>query len=342
MPAMPLPFRPNCQPTSLGPLPHTSAEAAWNTVLRHTPALPALPLLAGAAESPMALGYEAFPGVQQRATQVEVDRATALGALDQLYAAYLRGSGTGQALTLQALPRAQAPDQTPYRRARMLFGLVPGPLSLALTLVDTQDEPLGDSVELIDALAKHLFLRRAWLQRALGRLGRPTAIWVYEPHWALLGSPFNPQPAEVWLDAASQTLQDAGPRALWIADLATPEALLLLPLDLIGAPLPAPAQAPALAPLVRQLLERQVAIGWGIVPASLEGLRQTSAGRLAARFDAWVRALDEAGIAAHALLGASLIMPEDTLDHLPPDAAERALALTAELAAIIRHSYGVE
>jgi hypothetical protein len=343
MTAMPLPFRPNCQPTSLGPLPHDNAAAAWEAVLRHTPGLPAMPLLSGSEEWPLLIGSEGFPGMARSNGQVVVDRAAATRALDRLYAMYLRGAGSTQAVELAALPRPPSGDQSPYRRARALFGLVPGPLSLALALVDEQGEPLASDAELVDAIGKHLFLRRLWLQRALERSGRPAIVWVYEPYWTSFAAPFSQQPPIEWWGAETQALGNGQIRALWMADI---EMLATLPeavsLDLVGTPLPDPERVSAVAPVVAQLLAQRTAIGWGIVPVTSEGIARASIGRMAARFESWLHALESSGIRLADVLGASLIMPEDTLAYLEPAEAERALALTAELASVIRHSYGVD
>ncbi len=343
MTGMPLPFRPNCQPTSLGPLPHTDAAAAWDLVLRHTPNLPALPLLAGRQESPFAVGYEAFPGVRHSNEHVFVSREDVARNLDRLYAMYLRGPGAPQSIELAALPKGPTGEQSPYRRARVLFGLAPGPVSLSLALVDEQDEPIANDSELVDAIAKHLFLQRSWLQKTLERTGKPVIIWLYEPYFSVVVSPWSPQTVETWFNAIDQALGNGPQRALWFADLGALTAFLdHLSLDLAGGPLPEPEQATTLAPIVERLLARKTAIAWGVVPVTAEGLTRTTVGRLAARFEAWVEALAAAGIPSMDVLSASLIMPEDSLAYLEPAEAERALALTAELASVLRHSYGVD
>lgn len=343
MTGMPLPFRPNCQPTSLGPLPHTEAAAAWELVLRHTPNLPALPLLVGRQETPFAVGYETFPGVRQTMEHVFISREDVARHLDHLYAMYLRGPGTPQSIELAALPKGPSGEQSPYRRARALFGLVPGPVSLSLALVDEQDEPIANDSELVDALAKHLFLQRSWLQKTLERTGKPVVVWLYEPYVSAVLSPWTPQTMQTWFSAMDQALGNGAQRALWLPELAALTALVDdLGLDLVGTPLPDLEQATALAPIVTRLLARKTTIAWGVVPVTSEGLARATVGRLAARFEAWLDALAATGIASMDILSASLIMPEDSLAYVAAAEAERALALTAELASVLRHSYGVD
>lgn len=340
---MPLPFRANCQPTSLGPLPHPTAQGAWDVVLNHTNSLPTLPLLARKGESVMLLGAEGLTGVEVSSREVTVDRAAVLRSLDTLYAAYLRGTSQTQRIELTALPPLLQAEPPLLRRSRAVFGLVAGPVSLALTLTDKQSEPMLNDPQLLDVLAKHLFLRRIWLQKLLERSGKPAIVWVYEPFLKIVNWPFTPLAPEDIMSAADQTLGFGAPRALWLPDAETAQALPDdLRLDLLGLPLPDPEYIPTFAPLFARLLTKKTALGWGIVPVTAEGLRTATVGRLAARFEAWLRGIEAQGIAAGDMLALSLIMPEDTLAYLEPAEADRALALTAELSSLIRQSYGVD
>lgn len=340
---MPLPFRPACQPTSLGPLPHTDPNAAWDLIQRYTPGLPALPLLANEGEALTLLGADGFAGVSVNNVEARLDRAAVAQGLTPLYAAYLRGTTSGQAIDLAALPQLQPSEQVKFRRSRMLFGLVLGPVSLALSLIDEGAEPVLNDAELLDALAKHVFLRRRWLVQMLERIGKPVAVWVYEPYLNAILSPFSPLPASELLNAVDQVISYGMLRALWLPDVATLVALDdTLPLDLLGLPLPPLSEAAAAGPILMRCLAAKTTLAWGIVPVTSEGLRGATVGRLAARFEAWLRALETVGLPPTDVVAASLIMPEDTLAYLEPVEAERSLALTTELASLIRQSYGVE
>jgi hypothetical protein len=284
---------------------------------------------------------EGFGGITEDGDLFTLDRAAALRSLDSVYADYLRGTATINDQTL--LPRNYSPEQTPFRRSHTVFGLVVGPVSLAMMLIDDRSEPIVGDTELLDGLAKHVFLRRQALHKALERANKPVVIWVYEPYLTIARSPFASLSADELHSAADQTLGYGAPRALWLADLATalhlPETLYF---DLVAMPLPTPEHAAAAAPWLKQLLARKAAIGWGVVPVTAEGLRSATVGRLAARFSAWLQALAAEGIPTEQLLASSLVMPEDTLMYLEPAEAERGLALTAELSSLIQQSYGVD
>jgi hypothetical protein len=340
---MPLPFRPLCQPTSLGPLPHTEAAAAWDIVMRHTTGLPALPLLPNAGETLAVIGAEGFQGVTVSNVDVALDRDMARNGLSALYAAYLRGTSPAQSVELAAMPRLLPSEQTGFRRTKMLCGLLIGPVSLTMTVVDEQTEPVINDAELVDALAKHLFLRRIWLQKMLERMGKPALVWLYEPYLSVVRSPFAPLALDDLAGAVDQALGRGLLRALWLPDAATAAALSeALAVDVIGLPLPEPEQAGQLKAWLEQRLATKTALGWGIVPVTSEGLRSATAGRLAARFEAWLQALQALGLPVKDVLATSLIMPEDTLAYLDIAEAERALALTTELSSLIRQSYGVD
>ena len=331
---MPLPFRPNCQPTNLGPLPHTQPARAWEAVMHTTPQLPALPLLAAEGETPFALAAESFTGATLIDGAAMVDRYAAARGLDAAYAQYLRGVALPPSSELAAMPRLLPSEQMMFRRSTALFGLVLGPVSMALSLVDEQLVPVLDDAELLDACAKHVFLRRRWLRTMLERMGKPAILWVYEPYMAAATSPFCPLPADVLLDAVDQALGTETTRALWLPDVRCCMALQGIRLDLLGLALPhaesAAAEAAALAPVLSRLLAERTTVGWGIVPVTAEGLNAATVGRLAARFEIWLAALEAVGIERATVLRHTLVMPEDTLAYVDPPAAEHALSLTGE------------
>jgi hypothetical protein len=339
---MPLPFQPNCQPTSLGLLPHTDVERAWSVMLNHVPAIPSVPMPVGPGESLAGIGVQGFAGVDGAAGMV-LDREAALRGLDALYAAYLRGAADTRALELAALSFLQRSEQPWLRRCRAVFGTLIGPISLALMLADQQGVPLAADPVLLDALAQHLFLRQLWLHQTLRRIGKPVVVWMYEPFGAALQSAYLPGTPATFYAALDQALGNETPRALWLSDIVSAGGLFeTVPIDLLGVPLPPAATAAEVAGHISQLIATRRGIAWGIVPATAAGVRSTSVGRLAARFEEWSQALEGYGISATDLAAASLVMSEDTLMYLEPAEAEHALALTAELASVLQQSFGID
>jgi hypothetical protein len=340
---MPLPFRPSCFPAALGPLPHTSAHDAWEACIRYLPVVLPLPLLALDGEDPGTLAADGFGGVTITGEQWQFDRGAATAALDDLYLAYLENDASTRALDLAALDE-WGQREARIRRAEAVSTVLMGPVSLALRLVDRKDQPALNDGVIVDALSKHLNLRLQWQETFVERSARASINWLYEPYFDVVGSPFSP----VDWRAAHELLGDTfggmtGARAVWVAEATDVPALLAGEVvEVAGLPLPLPTVVEGWAPALKQFVERGGAIGWGIVPQTAEGLAHARVGRLAARFGAVLRALEDAGLATADVVRASLIMPEDTLSALSPGEAEAALALTSQLSGMLRHSYGLD
>ena len=339
---MPLPFRPNCLPTALGPMPHATAQAAWDACIRHLPPILPLPLLAADGEEPATLAVEGFGGVTIALDHLRFDRVAAHAALDDLYLAYLQDRASTRALDLAALD-GWTERAAQIKRAECVSTVLMGPISLALRLVDADGQPALGSPVLVDALGKHLYLRLQW-QMLVRRGARCVLQWLYEPYLDIVGSPFAPLG---WPDAhhlLEETLGAAdGVHGVWVGEATDVPALLAGTLvEVLGLPLPLPNVVETWAPALHDLIRRRGAIGWGIVPSTAEGLAHARVGRLAARFGAVLRALDDAGLPTAEVVRASIIMPEDTLGKLYPSEAEAVLALTNQLSGLLRHSYGLD
>lgn len=340
---MPLPFRPNCLPSMLGPLPHTDADTVWPLVLERLRQLPPLPLLAPEGEQLLALAVDGFPGALFDHEQLHWDVLATHAALHELYVAYLRRHAASRSLELVAI-RSVEEQRGLLRFAYGITTIQWGPFSLALMLVNDQHETaLGDPTT-VDALCKHLSLRLEWQAETLLRWGKPVLQWLYEPYLELVGSPFVPWGWTELRAALGETFAyQRGVRGVWIgqhADL--PELLTDTLVEVLGLALPSPEQAALWAPTLSAFVQRKGVIGWGIIPTTSEGLRNSSAARLATRFGQVLQALDAHGLPTERIIQASIIMPEDTLDRLSPTDAERAMRLTSELAMQLRHAYAVD
>ena len=69
-------------------------------------------------------------------------------------------------------------------------GQVTGPISFGLTVTDHDRRPALYDETLADAMARHLRLKAAWMERELSRLSPTTIIFVDEPYLTSLGSAF--------------------------------------------------------------------------------------------------------------------------------------------------------
>ena len=340
---MPLTFRPNCLPSALGVLPHTSIRAAWDACLLSVPSMLPLPLLASEGEDPTTLAIDGLKGTTIAMGQPRFNRATISVALDELYVAYLQNRWATRALSLRALDDWPQ-REVQVRRAEVLAMLVMGPVSTALRLIDGDGVPALFDDLVADAIAKHLNLRLGWLQMTFGRGTRQMLYWLYEPYLEIAGSPFIPirwPRVRMLLDETFGTV--GGVRAVW-SGTANELAPLLegSTVEVVGLVLPQMNVLEALAPVLQDFIRRKGVIGWGLIPHTPDGLAHARVGRLAARFTEMLQVLEKAGLAPAEIVAASLIMPEDVLSGLEPAEAEAALSLTNQVAGLLRHSYGLD
>jgi hypothetical protein len=340
---MPLPFRPNCLPTALGPLPHASAREAWNVYLEYTPSILPVPLLATSGEDPLTLALDGFGGASTGPDYLAFDPEHAFAALDDLYLAFLQDRFASRALDLAALD-LWAQREPQIKRALAVSTVIMGPISAALRLADHEGQTALTNAMLVDALAKHLCLRLEWQQDAISDGAASVIHWLYEPYLSIVGSPFAP----IDWDAAQLLLEEtfganSGVHAVWIAEATDVASVVgIATVEAVGLPLPLPNVAEAWAAALGDFIRRRGVIGWGMVPQTRDGLRHARVGRLAARFGAVLRALEDAGLPTAEVVRASLIMPEDTLLGLEPSEAEEALQLTKELSGMLRHAYDLD
>ncbi len=340
---MRLPFRPNCRPTALGPFPYVTGREAWDACLQYVPALLPLPLLAHAGEDPLTLAADGFAGVLIGPEHLAFDAEEAFAGLDALYLAYLQDRSATRALDLAAMDE-WTQREAQIKRAELVSTVIMGPISTALRLVDEDGRTALSSTTLVDALAKHLYLRLQWQQSVVARTAKVVLHWLYEPYVSVVDSPFSPINGEraqlLWEETFGPI---RGVRGIWAGEGADIPALLQNEMvEVLGMPMPEPSAAAEWAPLIEQFLRRRGVIGWGLIPSTVEGLNHSRIGRLAGRYNDVLHALEAAGVATTEVVAASMLMPEDTLGMLEPDEAEIALQLTNQLSGMLRHSYNLD
>ena len=302
-----------------------------------------LPLLAREGEDPAALAADGFGGAIVVQDEMRFDREAAAEAISDLYLMYLQNRTATRALDLHLFdtwPQREAQ----VRRAQAVSTVLMGPISLALRLLDDEDRPMLTDNTVVDALAKHLYLRLQWQRATVGRSAEVVLQWLYEPYLDVVGSPFCPLDwAGAWHVLGETFGSGSGVRGLWVSEATDLPALLEgQVVEVVGLPLPSPDVAKGWALALRGFIQRRGAIGWGLVPQTPEGLAHARIGRLSARFGEVLQALEAGGLPVAEVVAASLIMPEDTLGDLEPAQAEEALAMTGQLAGMLRHSYGLD
>lgn len=347
---MDTPFRPDFAATSVGSLPHTDPATACDLIRRRLPEIPAWPQLPrrDPRESIYAQYSPGFPGAALVDGRVVVDRTRDLAPeLERLYERFLAGDAAAlDADHAAGLARFRALD---FPEARALKGQVMGPVSWGLTVADQDRRAILYDEVLADACAKHLRLHAAWQERILREIGArghapqpETIVFVDEPYLASYGSAY----VAVERDLVVRLLEEVfaglrGLKGIHCCGNTDWSLLLATSLDILNFDAYNFAETLALYPeAVRAFLGRGGIIAWGIVPVGSDEqvLAQTPEG-LAGRLDDALHGLAAKGVPLDALLNAALVTPACGLGTLSEPAAERALALTAEVSRWIRGRY---
>lgn len=332
------PFEPRWLPTHLGSLPHTDALRAWNVIAKHFPLLPVWPRLP--LKSPFEDRYvqvsERFPGlVLQEGGRLHVDRQHNLErGLERLYLAYLEDQreygrlSSGYAAGLEALRRGEVS----FSRSPLALGAVlTGPLTWALAVLDEHGRPLLYDRVLLEAVAKHLHLKAAWMEHELRRWAPHTLILLEEPH--LTSSSLSAALSREQMIALFEEVLNGLGGLKGIHACGEVDWSLILKTSANVVSLDAYTYGDTLIPYageVTRFLERRGIIAWGIVPASEEAQRETTESLLV-RLEQTLEALVRAGVPREALYRRGLITPSCGLETLTPALAEHILSLTAAL-----------
>ena len=325
-----------------GSLPHTDPDAACRLVLNalDIPTWPQLPQRSF-RENMYIQFSECFPGVILADERIYVDCTRDLDQqLEQLYLAYLNDD-----LAYGAISPEYAAGL--HRFLRLDVGLPPavkgqvtGPVSWGLTVVDQDRRPVLYDDILADAVAKHLRLKAAWMERELRRLSPQTIIFIDEPYMSSFGSAYISLERDQVVELLSEVL--AGIRGLKGVHCCgnTDWSLLMdTPIDILHLDAYDYAESLSLYPeQVAAFLARGGLIGWGVVPASDRVWEETVAG-LVRRFEEALALLVAKGLHRDDLLAAALVSPSCGCGSLKVDTAERVMRLTAELSKALRERY---
>ncbi len=342
-------FSPRCLPTAVGSLPYREPKEACDLVFKYLPAIPAWPQLPRRSfRENMYVQYgERFPGlvVDMEREKVYVDRARADEELERLYLAYLEdqaedwGISAENASGLHAfLARREA-----LAGAYAVKGQVTGPISMGLQLTDASLRPILYDEVLADALAKHLRLKATWMERQLRRVNERTIVFVDEPYLTAYGSAFVSLSREQVITALEEVFSGlSGLRGVHCCGNTDWSILLETSVQILNLDAYNYAESLSLYPeAVRAFLLRGGTIAWGIVPQDEAGIAAATVESLVGRLEAAWGLLTAKGIPLDDLLAACLITPSCGLGSVSPEAATRALELTAGVSRAVREKYRI-
>ncbi len=342
-------FVPRCLPTAVGSLPHRDPQEACNLVFKYLPTIPAWPQLPRRSfRENMYVQYgEHFPGlvVDTAREKVYVDRARANDELERLYLAYLedRVEDWGVSAETASGLHTFLTHREALAGTYAIKGQVTGPISMGLQLTDASLRPILYDEVLADALAKHLRLKAAWMEYQLRRANETTIIFVDEPYLTAYGSAFVSLSREQVVTALEEVFGGlSGLRGVHCCGNTDWSILLETSVQILNVDAYNYAESLSLYPeAVRAFLLRGGIIAWGIVPQDEEGIAASTVEGLLERLEAAWGLLTAKGISLEDLLTSCLITPSCGLGSVSPQAAARALELTAGLSQAVREKYRI-
>ncbi len=336
-------------PTAVGSVPHADPQRGCEVVLEHFPQLPTWPQLPRRSflENMYVQFSERFPGVvlDMEAERILVDRSQDLDpAMEQLYMAYLENDLDFAAISPEyAAGLAQFPSSLIAHSSLppvAIKGQVTGPVSWGLTVVDRDRRPVLYDDVLADALARHLRLKAAWQERELRKLCPNTIIFVDEPYMASFGSAFVSLQREQVIALLEEVFGGIeGLKGVHCCGNTDWSVLLATSVDILSFDTYEYAETLALYPdEVRAFLARGGIIAWGITPQT-EAVWEETVESLVDRLHEAMDLLVRKGVPRDDILAASMVTPSCGVGTLEEPAAERALALTAGVAKVMRERY---
>ncbi|MBE0430202.1 MAG: methionine synthase [Dehalococcoidia bacterium] len=340
---MPARLEVGCLPTAIGSMPHTDPDEACAIVMKYLPDIPVWPQLPGRSpmENMVIQNSEGFPGVVIEGDRIRVEPpADFEGRLEQIHVdseqdnADEYGISAAYAAGLHALLSAA-------RGSRMVKGQVTGPITWGLTV--TRPDGLGILYDdmLADTAARFLRLKASWQESTLRQLSRNTIVFVDEPCLVSLGSVFTPIPEQKVPALLGEVFSGIkGIKGLHCCGNTDWPVLLDTAVDILS--FDAYSFASSLSShsgKVKCFLERGGSIAWGIVPSDEEALAKESLPSLRDRLEEGMAALSREGVSFRQIVAQGLLTPSCGLAGLSLEAAEQALALTADLSQCMRSRY---
>jgi len=181
----------SCLPTIVGSMPHTDAESACSTIIRHLKDIPVWPQLPKRSflENMYAQYSQGFPGVVEEDNRIYVNRSQDLTkSLEKFYTAYLENNVDKYPISpdyAAGLHRFLALDNLSPLAVK---GQITGPVTWGLTVTDENKKAIIYDDVLGDVVPKLLRLKASWMEKQLSQLSKNTIIFIDEPYMAAFGS----------------------------------------------------------------------------------------------------------------------------------------------------------
>jgi methionine synthase II (cobalamin-independent) len=333
-----------CRPTMIGSMPHTEPAEACALVTRYLRDIPAWPQLPNRSylENMYAQYSEGFPGVVIKDHRIYIDRAQDLNKpLEALYTAYLENNADKYPISREYAAGLHHFLSLTNLSPLAVKGHVTGPISYGLTITDENRRSIIYDETLADAAAKLLRLKAAWQEKKLARLCEETIIFVDEPYMSSFGSAFIQLSEKQVLALLEEVFGGISSlKGVHCCGNTDWSVLLKTSLDILSFDAYNYARSLSLYPKeIKQFLDRQGTIAWGIVPNEAMTVAKETAASLKDRLEEAMAPFTRQGIRFRQLIEQGLLTPSCTLVPAGNEGAARALELLTELSQLMRKRY---
>ncbi len=342
-------FKPKGLATAIGSMPQVDAAEACASVLMHLTDIPAWPQLPNRSflENMYVQYSEGFPSVvlDHENERIYVDRSGDFSEqLEKLYTAYIDNNLDQYAISAEYAPGLHQFLAQKIESVVAVKGQVTGPISYGLAVTDQDRRPTLYDDTLADAIAKHLRLKVAWMERELAKISPDTIIFVDEPYLASLGSAFVALSNDTVIKLTNEVLGGInGIKGIHCCGNTDWSVLMASDIDILNFDAFSYGESLALYPNeLKTFLARGGIVAWGIVPNHEEKMAGQTVTGVVERLDELIRLLVTKGINHDLLLEQCMITPSCSLASMSPHASDQALKFTAEVSGEFRRLHGLE
>ncbi|MFO8102236.1 MAG: methionine synthase [Dehalococcoidia bacterium] len=329
-------FKPKGLPTAIGSMPHTDPVEACNITLENLPEIPVWPQLPNRTflENMYVQYSEGFPGVVIEDERIYIDRSVDLSpGMEKLYSSYIANDIDGYAISPDYAAGFYEFVSRKFEGVVAVKGQVTGPISFGLVVTDQNRRPTLYDEILADAIARHLRMKAAWMERELAKLSAETIMFLDEPYLASLGSAFVALDSDTVIKLVNEALDGLGGlKGMHCCGNTDWSVLMATDIDILNFDAYNYGETLALFPAeVKAFLEGGGVLAWGIVPSEEEALPAETVQSLLKRMQDLMDSLVGKGIDRDMLLEKCLITPSCGTGSISPAMSARALELTAEI-----------
>ena len=339
-------FKPKGLATAIGSMPHTDPAEACSITLANLPEIPVWPQLPQRSfrENMYAQYSEAFPGLilDTENERMYVDSGGNLAdQLERLYTAYLENDLDRYAISEDYAAGFRQFLALDLGSVVAVKGQVTGAISFGLTVTDENRRSILYEEVIADAVARHLRLKAAWMEKELARISPNTILFVDEPYLASLGSAFVALSNDMVIRLTNEVLGGiSGLKGMHCCGNTDWSVLMSTDIDILNFDAYNYGETLALYPdAVKVFLDRGGVLAWGIVPSDEAILPHVTSSGLLDRLHALLTLLSGKGIEYDILLEQCLITPSCGLASLSLETAARALELTRAVSEGFRLSH---